>query len=114
MFDDWLLKPALYDLCRQHAPAPEYAIDRLVAQFGCGVLRTPQYHPELQPIEHAWGIAKSHIAETQTGEYTLKSLRDRLQPAFDKVTPGVCKNLFAHVRQEEERYWQVDEKLDEM
>jgi transposase len=113
-FDDWLLKPALYDLCRQHAPPPEYAIDRLVTQFGCDILRTPQYHPALQPIEHAWGIAKSHIAETQTGEYTLKSLRGRLQPACDKVTPEVCKNLFAHVRQEEERYWQVDEKLDEM
>lgn len=113
-FDDWLLKPALYELCRQHAPPPEYAIDRLAAQWGCDILRTPQYHPELQPIELAWGIAKSHIAETQTGEYTLKSLRGRLNPAFDQVTPEICKNIVRHVRQEEERYWQVDEQLDEM
>ena len=113
-FDDWLLKPALYELCRQQAPPPEYAIDRLAAQWGCDILRTPQYHPELQPIELAWGIAKSHIAETQTGDYTLKSLRGRLHPAFDQVTPEICKNIFRHVRQEEERYWQVDEQLDEM
>lgn len=113
-FDEWLLKAALYELCRQHAPAPEYAIDRLVAQWGCEVLRTPQYHPELQPIEYAWGIAKTHIAETQTGEYTLTSLKARLNPALDQVTPDVCRNIVAHVRKKELRYWQVDEQLDEM
>ena len=113
-FEDWLLKPALYDLCRQHAPPPQYVIDELATQFGCEILRTPQYHPELQPIEYVWGIVKSNIAATQTGEYTMKSLQERLEPAFRKVTPEICKNIFLHVRGEEERYWKVDEKLDEL
>lgn len=113
-FEDWLLKPALYDLCRQHAPSPKYMIDDLAATFGCEILRTPQYHPELQPIEHVWGIVKSDIASTQTGRYTMTSLQERLPPAFQKITPETCKSIFAHVRKEEERYWEVDEKLDEM
>lgn len=113
-FEEWLLKPALYELCRQHAPAPKYVIDDLAATFGCEILRTPQYHPELQPIENVWGIVKSDIASTQTGQYTMASLQERLVPAFEKVTPEGCQRIFAHIRKEEERYWKVDEKLDEM
>jgi len=113
-FEEWLLKPALYDLCRQHASPPTYVIDELAATFSCEILRTPQYHPELQPIEHVWGIVKSDIASTQTGHYTMSSLQERLLPAFQKVTSETCQRIFAHVRQEEERYWKVDEKLDEM
>ena len=113
-FEEWLLKPALYDLCRQHAPPPRYVIDDLAATFECEILRTPQYHPELQPIEHVWGIVKSDIASTQTGHYTMTSLQERLVTAFRKVTPETCQNIFAHVRKEEERYWKVDEKLDEL
>ena len=70
-FDDWMLKSGLYDLCRKHAPPPKYIIDQLAAKFGCEILRTPPYHPELQPIENIWGITKEKIAKTQTGDYTL-------------------------------------------
>jgi transposase len=113
-FEDWALKSDLYDLCRKHAPPPKYLIDELAVKFGCKVLRTPQYHPELQPIENVWGIVKSDIAKTQTGEYTLKSLKERIAPALENVTPEMCKNIFTHVREEENRYWNVDEKLDEI
>ena len=110
--DAWLLKPALYQLCKQHAPRPSYAIDELALEYDCEVLRTPQYHPELQPIEHVWGIAKSHLANSQKGDYTLSSLKDRLAPAFATITMTVCKKTFRHVRQEEDRYWKIDEQLD--
>ena len=113
-FEDWLLKPALYALCRQHASPPKYVIDEIAVKFGCDILRTPQYHPELQPIEHVWGIVKSNVAETQNGNYTMKSLQERLVPALEKVTSKICKNIFLHVREEENRYWKVDEKLDEV
>ncbi len=113
-FEPWLLKPALFELCRQHAPPPHYISDDLAAQFDCEILRTPQYHPELQPIENVWGIVKSNIATTQTGDYTMRSLQERLPPAFQKVTSVMCKNIFHHVRKEEDRYWKVDEILDEL
>ena len=114
IFDNWLLKPALYDLCCKNAPPPEYSIDKLAAEYGCKIVRTPQYHPELQPIEHVWGIVKSNIAETQAGDYTMKSLKERLVASLEKITTEICKKIFLHVRKEEERYWKVDEKLDEM
>ena len=41
-FDEWLLKPALYALCRDHAPAPKYAIDELAQRYNCDIPRTPQ------------------------------------------------------------------------
>jgi transposase len=113
-FEDWLLKPALYEMCRQHAPSPEYVLDKLASQFECDILRTPQYHPELQPIEQVWGIVKSHIAATQTGDFSMQSLQERLPAAFAKVTPAICQRIFRHIRQEEERYWKVDEQLDDL
>jgi len=113
-FDDWMLKSGLYDLCRKHAPPPKYIIDQLAAKFGCEILRTPPYHPELQPIENIWGITKEKIAKTQTGDYTMKSLKERIMPAFEKITPEIFKNTFSHVKKEENHYWDVDEKIDEM
>jgi hypothetical protein len=58
-----MLKPELYDLCKKCAPAPEYRLDQLAQASGHSLLRTPQYHPELQPIETYWGIVKNHMAD---------------------------------------------------
>jgi transposase len=57
------LKPELYDLCKKCAPAPEYRLDQLAEACGHRILRTPQYHPELQPIETCWGIVKNYMAD---------------------------------------------------
>jgi transposase len=113
-YDAWLLKPALYALCRDHAPAPQYAIDELARRQGCDILRTPPDHPELQPIEQGWGLVKSKLADSQDGHYTMASLQERLEPAFGSLTAETCRNIFAHVRKEEERYWEVDEQLDDI
>ena len=113
-YEAWLLKPALYALCRDHAPAPQYAIDELARNQGCDILRTPPYHPELQPIEQVWGMVKFKLADSQDGHYTMARLQERLEPAFGSLTAETCRNIFAHVRKEEERYWEVDEQLDEI
>lgn len=113
-FEEWLLKPALYALCRDHAPAPKYAIDELARRYDCDILRTPQYHPELQPIEQVWGIVKDQLADSQEGNYTMANLQARLGPAFAEITAETCRHVFAHVRKEENRYWEVDAQLDEV
>jgi hypothetical protein len=38
-------------LCSRFAPKPEFAINKIASEFGHKILRTPPYHPELQPIE---------------------------------------------------------------
>jgi hypothetical protein len=111
-YDDSLIKAELLALCRQWCPKPDYELDRIAAAAGHRILRTPQYHPELQPIETCWGVVKNHCAEKC--DYTLAGLRRHLAEGFDKVTPETCQAAIADMRREEDRYWQEDmEELDD-
>lgn len=51
-----LLKAELYALCKLHQPKHEYKIDKIAEAAGHTILRTPQNHPKLQPIEVCWGV----------------------------------------------------------
>jgi hypothetical protein len=59
-------------------------------------------------------MVKSKLADSQDGHYTMASLQKRLEPTFGSLTAETGRNIFAHVRKEEERYWEVDEQLDEI
>ena len=110
-YDDSMIKAELLALCRQWCPKPDYELDRIALAAGHQILRTPPYHPELQPIEECWGVVKNHCAEKC--DYTLAGLRRHLEEGFDKVTPETCRAAIADMRREEDRYWQEDmEELD--
>lgn len=106
---DDMLKPELYELCKKLAPAPEYKLDQISESAGHSILRTPQYHPELQPIETCWGIVKNYIAAHC--DFTMKNFRKQLPSAFAKVTKNTCQTLVAKVVKQEEKYWTEDYKL---
>ncbi len=106
-----MLKPELYELCKRFAPVPEYKLDQIAEAAGHSILRTPQYHPELQPIETCWGVVKNYMADHC--DFTMKNFRERLPFAFDKVTPRTCKSLIAKVVKQEKKYWTEDSKLYE-
>jgi len=57
-----MIQAELLAVCRQLCPKPTYALDRLAEAAGPHILRTPQYHPELQPIENCWAVVKHHCA----------------------------------------------------
>jgi len=105
-----LLKAELYALCKLFEPKPEYKIDKIVEAEGHSILRTPQYHPELQPIETCWGVVKNYMAKHC--DFTLRQFRDNLPPAFSQVTSQTCKKLIAKMVTEEEKYWVEDGKID--
>lgn len=105
-----MLKAELYELCKPTLPSPEYKLDKIAAKGGHVILRTPQYHPELQPIETCWGIAKNFIA--RNCDFTLKTLKKNLPKAFGEVTPKVCNGLIQKVIEREEEYWKLDMDLD--
>lgn len=107
-----MLKSELLELCTRLAPAPEYRLDNLAAEHGISILRTPPYHPELQPIETCWAVVKNHMADNC--DFTMAGLRDRLPEAFAKVTSNTCKEIISKVFKQEEKYWSEDEKLDEI
>lgn len=109
---DDMLKSELLELCARLAPVPEYRLDKLAAMHGVSILRTPPYHPELQPIESCWAVVKNDMANNC--DFTMTGLRNRLPEAFAKVTANTCKEIISKVNEQEKKYWSEDEILDEI
>lgn len=105
------VKPELYKLCKKFAPAPALRLDQGANASGHSILRTPQYHPALQPLATWWGIVKNHMADH--GDFTLKNFRHQLPLALLKVKPSTCRKLMAKVVEQEEKYWAEDAQLYE-
>ena len=106
-----MLKPELYALCKLYEPKPEYKIDKIAEAEGHSILRTPQYHPELQPIEKCWGVVKDYMA--RFCDFTLTKSRENLPIAFSQVSSETCRKVIAKTIVEEEKYWIEDGKIDE-
>jgi hypothetical protein len=111
LYEESMLKPELLQLCRELCPKPEYELDRIAEAEGHQILRTPQYHPELQPIETCWGVVKNHCATAC--DFSMQGLRNHLEDGFEKVTPATCQAAIEDTRREEDRYWQEDMEDDE-
>jgi len=106
-----LLKAELYALCKMHKPKPEFKIDKIAKAAGHLILRTPQYHPELQPIEMCWGVVKNYMAKHC--DFTLQKFRNNLPCAFSKVTSETCQKIVAKAVAKENKYWLEDGEIDE-
>jgi transposase len=105
------LKPELYKKCKELSPKPKYMLDRIAEKYGHTILRTPQYHPELQPIEICWGIIKNYCA--RKCDYTMVNLKKYLEISFNEVTPTNIEEILIEMRCEEDRYWTEDHVDDE-
>lgn len=101
-----MLKAELYELCSKLAPKPEFSIDRIAAEKGHTLLRTPPYHPELQPIETCWGVVKGYVATHN--DFTMAKVTRLLEEGFDKVTARTVKGIVKKVRQKEDDFWKED------
>lgn len=108
---DDCLKPEMVELLNKMAPTPTYAIDVIAEQAGHEVLRTPPYHPELQPIETCWGIVKNQVA--RNCDFTMANLILQLDEAFDSITAKTCRGLVKKIREVEDDFWTFDASLDE-
>jgi len=107
---DDCLKSELVEIIKRIAPVPIYAIDEIAKSFGHEVLRTPPYHPELQPIETCWGVVKNHIA--RNCDFTMKNLIKQLDDGFEKVTAETCSKIIAKIRKVEDEFWDDDLRFD--
>lgn len=108
---DDCLKAELVEILEKVAPAPTYALDELASEQGHEILRTPPYHPELQPIETCWAVVKNQIA--RKSKFTMAHLLEQLDEAFDSVTEETCSGLIKKVREVEDTYWREDARLDQ-
>jgi len=107
---DDCLKPELVEILKKMATEPLYAIDEIARSHGHEVIRTPPYHPELQPIETCWGVVKNHVA--RNCNFTMNNLIEQLDSGFDKVTAKTCVEIIAKVRKFEDEFWTEDLKID--
>lgn len=103
------LKAEMVELLNKIAPAPTYAIDEIAESCGHQVLRTPPYHPELQPIETCWAVVKNTVA--RKCDFTMANLMVQIEQAFDEVTQKTCMGLIKKIRQVEDVFWEEDSKL---
>jgi transposase len=101
----------LVEILKKLAPEPSYAIDEIARVHGHEVIRTPPYHPELQPIETCWAVVKNHIA--RNSDFTMKNLIEQLDAGFDKVTGETCAKIIEEVRKIEDEFWTEDLQFDE-
>lgn len=101
-----MLKAELYELCCKLAPEPEFAIDLIASKNGHTILRTPPYHPELQPIETCWAVVKGHVAAHN--DFTMKKMQSLLEEGFQKVTDHTVQGILKKVRKQEDVFWYED------
>ena len=105
-----MLKSELFELCSRFATKPEFLIDNIARKHGHSILRTPPYHPELQPIEICWAVVKNHVA--LHNDCTMKKVWTLLEEGFAKVTAKTCQKLIKKVNTQEDTFWIEDtEKL---
>lgn len=101
-----MLKAELYELCSRLAPRPEFLLDRMALEKGHSILRTPPYHPELQPIETCWAVVKTHVASHN--DFTMRRLQSLLEEGFEKVTAHTIDGIIKKVRAQEKIFWMED------
>ena len=99
---DDCLKVELLEILKKQAPSPRYIIDEIASEKGHVVIRTPPYHPELQPIEICWGVVKNAIA--RNCNFTMANLYEQLETAFYKVTAETCKKIIKKIRITEDKF----------
>ncbi len=105
-----MLKSELLEKGKELAPKPKLKLDEIAEAYGHTILRTPQYHPELQPIETCWAIVKNELADKC--DFTRANLTKMLPKAFEKVTPDTCQKRMAKRVKQEDKFWQEDKEIE--
>ncbi len=105
-----MLKAELVEMLGKITTSSTYALDEIAEKRGHRVLRTPPYHPELQPIEICWGVVKNQVA--RNCDFTMDGLLKQLENAFDSVTSTTCSGIIKKVKIIENDYWEMDNVLE--
>lgn len=110
------LRPQLIELINEHRPPKIYKLDGMLKNNpkyrsrGIEILRTPQYHPELQPIEKCWAVMKQYMAKHC--DFTLKGLHKNLEKAWTKVTARTMKGVMKKMTYWQDYHFEQDSLLD--
>ncbi|KAG0310762.1 hypothetical protein BG000_006910, partial [Podila horticola] len=76
----------LYKMATRPEYKPPFAVQQLVQSYGYHVLWLPPYHPNINPIEEAWGVTKGHVLYENDGS-SFAAVRDLIFEGFEKAAP---------------------------
>ncbi|KAL4085236.1 hypothetical protein QTP88_027095 [Uroleucon formosanum] len=114
VIDRPMFKPQLLSKVREiKSKYTSYVVDNLAKDAGHTVLRLPPYHCELNPIELAWAMVKTHVKQNNTS-YKIDDVRVILNSAIERVTSENWQNFIQHVIKEKEKMTEVDRNMDEI
>ena len=74
------------------------------------MLRTPPYHPELQPIETCWAVVKWHVAAKN--DFKMETVWHLLDEDFNKVSTTTIEGIINKVKKQEDSFWKEDSVHD--
>lgn len=117
-YEEDYLRPQLIELINIHRPKKECFLDDLLAndplfkERKIEIVRTPQYHPELQPIEKCWAVMKQEIG--RNCDFTMKGLRRNLDEVWTKFSMKTFSGIMKKVKYWEDYHFNQDGLLDDI
>ncbi|XP_053378674.1 uncharacterized protein LOC123526970 [Mercenaria mercenaria] len=100
-----LQKRQVIDLCKTHQPAkPIFSVDQILTRHGHSVIRLPQYHPDLNPIELIWATLKGYIARRNLS-FKMTDVERLIQEGLQSISRATSANCCRHVTDIEARLW---------
>jgi len=91
----------------------QYVIDEYAKDNNKIILRLPPYHCELNPIELAWSSVKSYV-RMHNNTFKLKDVLELLKKGVEHVTPEMWKNCIEHVKNVEDKLWDLEHITDKL
>ena len=84
------------DIVFQHDNDPKHTA-KITKEFlqnsGIEILDWPPQSPDLNPIEHFWGILKDKLTSHEKQASSVHELWEHVQEDWEKITAQECKNL---------------------
>lgn len=114
VIDPSMVIPELLEIAKRLKPLyDKFVIDMIAHQYDKKVLRLPPYHSELNPIEMAWPVVKSHM-KSNNKTCKLSDVQNRLLESVEKVTKKMWTKFIKHTEKVEEQFWNLDMIVDEL
>lgn len=112
-WENYWLKPILVQLMTEHLDRTP-KVSKTASRHEHEVLGLNVHHPELNPIELAWGIVKNDCAKQFEKNRSFKEVRQYLEIALNKFSCETGEKIYQHVQKKEKQFWETDLELEEI